>query len=281
MIEASTFIAILLGTIAGTMLILHPQGKHLVAVLMISISVLGWISSWYIPLSTLEDPKLPISLELFTIVSNLFQSIYKKKAIFLSMLGISWFWFFGATLLAILPQFTKDVLHADQTVVSFFMVLFAIGLAVGATIYGLVAKKKIHSHYIFWSLLGMTLLVLDILLSKNGYNKATPIALMAFQQFITIPRHYHIILDFWLLAILGGFYTVPLYTLIQTRTKPAQRARVIALNNIMNALFMILSALMLMGIALSGAAIPLAFLCLAFGSGGLTLLLYHHRLLLS
>ncbi|PJD92882.1 MAG: MFS transporter [Legionella sp.] len=277
LIEAGTFIAILLGTILGGTLMLHPHGKVIISSILMALAFLGWLSAWFIPASTHAQDHLVINFNLFQELQSLFQYTQLQKDIFLSMLGISWFWLFGATLLSTLPHYTKHVLHADQTVVTFFFALFSIGLALGSLLYTGMSKKKPHANAIYLSLLGMTVFTLDICRSSQAYISIHVDTLMNVHQFLSTPQSYGVIFDFCCIAILGGLYTVPLYTLLQSRTVAAHRARVMACNNIMNAGCMLVSALLIMSTASLHHSSLYMLWMLAAGTGVVTWLLYQRR----
>ncbi|HVT62596.1 MAG TPA: hypothetical protein VHD33_03825, partial [Legionellaceae bacterium] len=168
-------------------------------------------------------------------------------------------------------------LHADQNVVTFFFALFSIGLALGSLLCVKISKNKHHTYQIYPSLLGITIFTLDIFISSPAHVIRSSNSLVSIQAFLSNWHYYGVIIDFTCIAIFGGLYTVPLYTLLQTKTNPIHRARVIAFNNIMNALFMMISAGAIMLLAGWNSPPSYILLLLALGTGVVTLFLYQHR----
>lgn len=272
---AGTFIAILIGTIIGGIFIMAPYGQTIISGILIVLALFGWLSAWCIPTTVYTNPTQAIHGNIFQEMGTLWKFASARKSLLLSIIGISWFWLFGSTLLSILPPFTKIILQGDEAVVTFFMAIFSIGIALGSLLYPQIAKAKLGKHAIYLSLLGLTLCTIDLGLSAHAHIEHS--TLQNIHQFLSDPAHYRAVLDACGIAIFGGLYTVPLYTIIQIQTPDTHRAQVIALNNIMNALFMILGAVSLMGLTSIGCTIAQNLLVLAIGSSLVTGYLYLYR----
>lgn len=275
LIGAATFLAILIGTILGGILIMRPAGRATISGIVVSMALLGCLSAWLIPTTQYTNPAQPVNGKILQEIRQLLMIARRYPLLFFSIIGISWFWLFGATILAILPPFTKTVLQGDETVVTFLMAIFSIGIAIGSLLYAKIAQIFLRSHIILVSLLGMSVCTLDLgwFISHLSHHST----LLNIKQFLSDVTHFRVIGDACGLAIFGGLYTVPLYTLIQTKTPTTHRARMIALNNIMNALFMIISALSLMGLTSMGYSPAQILAILTTGSIALTAILYFSR----
>lgn len=272
---AATFVAILIGTILGGILIMRDRGPAIISGIIILLALLGWLSAWFVPKTAHTDPDQSFNNHLFQEMGKLLRYAQARKPVFLSILGISWFWLFGATILTLLPPLTKTILQGDETVVTFFMTIFSIGIALGSLIYATISKTQIRHHAVYLSLLALSLFTMDLGLSAHITNKSTNF--MNITQFLSDSAHYRIILDAFGMALFGGLYTVPLYTMMQTHTPTTHRARMIALNNIMNALFMTVSAVALMSLTSIGCSLKNILLILSVGCLINTGAFYHHR----
>lgn len=241
LIETGTFIAILVGTVLGSWLIVADQGALWVSSLAVVIALAGWILAFFIPPTTAQL-QATVSLNPITAFRATLQSALKNKIVFIAILAISWFWFFGALILTQMPIFTKNVLHGDAHVVTFILTLFSIGIGLGALLCNRLAHHQVE--------LGLVILGAAVLALFFGLflwfipTGLAPLQLFTLTQFLSYPDHWPMILSLLLLSIGAGFYTVPLYTLLQAYSSDADRSRTIAANNIFNALFMVVAALL-------------------------------------
>jgi len=273
LVEVGTFIAILLGTIGGGVLAsMGHQGTVIVGVVTVVLAVLGLLASLRILPLPAQAPDLRIARDPITPAIDTFRATCQTRAVFLSVLGISWFWFFGAAFLSLLPTYTKEVLHADEHVVTLFLSAFCIGIALGSLLCERFSDKKLELGLVPLGSIGISVFGLDLFFVgvpqfvKNAVAKnvaSDPDKLLSVTQFIHHSTGIRIALDLFLLAIFSGFFTVPLYTLIQQRADAARRSRVIAGNNILNALFMVLSSVTLMALFALQLTIPQVFLVLS------------------
>lgn len=244
LVEMGTFLAILIGTIVGGVLIGKERGDVLVSAAVILFSVIGLLCSLKIPKLTAVDPGLKINYNLITSTIDVLKIGRKTKSVHISILGISWFWFFGATLLSIFPVYVKDILHANEEVVTLFLAIFSIGVAVGSMICEKLSHKRVELGLVPFGSIGLSLFVLHIYLIGRPYEVEGE--LLNISGFLAQPHTYKILFDLMGLSIMSGFFIVPLYTFIQVRSDRETRSRVIAANNILNALFMVGAAVVLM-----------------------------------
>jgi acyl-[acyl-carrier-protein]-phospholipid O-acyltransferase/long-chain-fatty-acid--[acyl-carrier-protein] ligase len=253
LIEASTFLAILIGTLLGGLFIGIPHGTEVVSFLILLAAILGLSTSFAIPKATVTQVGTPLSWNIIQETIKVIRYALQQPRIYFTIMGISWFWLVGATFLMLLALFTKNILHASSTVVTLFLSLFSVGIGIGSYLCTRIQKGRIDTHSVPWAMMAVTVFIVDLFFaSSTGVDKSGE--LLHFTAFFHTLAHWRISLDFLGIAICSGIYIVPLYTLLQTQSEPTHRARVIATNNIFNALFMVLSSIasmLLLGLGLS------------------------------
>ena len=258
LVEAGTFVAILLGTIAGGVVVaIKPGGPVAAGLLGIAIAVAGWLASMRIPHTPAVAPDLAINPNP---VSETWRNIgiaRENIVVWRSMLGISWFWFYGAIYLAQLPAFTQRVLGGDEHVFTLLLALFSIGIGVGSLLCERLSGHRVELGLVPFGSIGLTLFAVDLWLATRALH---PTAVGGIAAFAASGAHWRVGFDIVLLGVFGGFYTVPLYALIQARSQPSHRSRIIAANNILNALFIVASAGVAIGLLSAGFSIPQLFL---------------------
>jgi 1-acyl-sn-glycerol-3-phosphate acyltransferase len=196
---------------------------------------------------------------------------YGSRVVWLALLGISWFWFYGATFLTQFPNFTKEVLGGDEHVATFLLALFSIGIGTGSLLCERLSGHKVELALVPLGSIGMTLFAVDLWLSSRGLH---PVALGGVGLFLSNAAHWRVIADLLLIGLFGGLYIVPLYALIQERTEPAFRSRIIAANNILNAFFLVASAGIALGLLKAGLAIPQLFLVVGLMNAVVAVFIY-------
>lgn len=244
LVEASTFIAILLGTLLGGLLVANHVEIKWISGIILSIAGLGLLASFYVPVTARANPNLKLNLSFIQASFNIIQQVRTEKKVFLGILAISWFWLIGAIFLTQFPSFTKNILHADASVVTLFLVIFTVGVACGSLVCNRLLKHQISMRWIPISLWLMSIFIIDLYFAskQSNYNVQN---LIHFSKFFYSIEHWRICLDLLGLSISGGIYAVPLYTLIQTDTATEHRARTIAANNIINSLFIVIASLII------------------------------------
>ncbi len=260
-IEMGTFVGILLGEIVGALLVSHkPLGIELVAGATLLVAVIGLLASYRIPLSPAPEPDLKISANpLAESVRNLSFS-RKNRTVFLSMLGNSWFWFYGALMLSQFPVYSKDYLHGDHGVFVLLLTVFSLGIGAGSLLCERLSGRKVEIGLVPFGSIGLSVFGIDLYFASLGYTNTAAVDMAGL---LAQPGVARILADIVLIGVFGGFYIVPLFALIQTRCDPSHVSRTIAGMNIMNALFMVLSALVAMVLLKLGATIPEMFLATA------------------
>ncbi|MFM2121310.1 MAG: hypothetical protein RL722_2778, partial [Pseudomonadota bacterium] len=246
MVEMGTFVAILVGNVVGGLLIALPGiGATVVAISCLVVALLGRLTAQAVPASPSTDPGLKVNLNAFSETWRNLKLAHGNLVVFRSLLGISWMWFFGAVFLAQFPAFAKEILHGDEHVASLLLVVFSIGIGVGSLMCELLSRRHVEIGLVPLGAIGMSVFAVDLYFAVG--RVPLPPAGTAFWSlgaFIAEPRHWHVMADLALLAGSAGLYSVPMYALIQLRAPASHRARIIAANNILNAVFMIVSSLL-------------------------------------
>ncbi len=261
MVEMGTFVSILLGSLAGGVLIALPQiGPTAVAVACFAVALAGRWAAQAVPHSPATDPGLQINWNPFTETWRNLVLARQDVVVFRSLLGISWMWFFGAVFLANFPAFAKGVLHGDAHVASLLLVVFSVGVGIGALLCEVASRRHVEIGLVPAGAIGMSVFAIDLYFAARGLP-AVPV--QGLSAFLAQPAHWRVVADLFLLALSVGVYSVPMYALIQLRSQPSHRARIIAANNILNALFMIVSSLGAGFMLGAGFTVPEVFLATA------------------
>lgn len=259
LVEASTFIAILLGTTLGTLAIGFSVPMPYAAIFMtVFVALTGLFSSLFIPSAPSSSPDLKVDLHFWRATYKMLKQPMEHSGVLLATLVISWFWLLGAVLLTKLPDYTHYVLGANTTVFALFLALFSIGIALGSLIVNVLYQGKINLSIVPFAMLGFSVFSFDLYWASPE-NTAQG-ALLTLHDFFTQFMHWRISFDLFMLAFSAGMFVVPLYTYLQVTSKPDARARTIAANNIYNALFMVIGSLMVMLALHFSASIPQIFL---------------------
>ncbi|MGD9591732.1 MAG: acyl-[ACP]--phospholipid O-acyltransferase [Candidatus Berkiella sp.] len=262
LIEMGTFLAILLGNILGVIFISFPNGLIIISAMILLMAILGYASSCLIPQALPSAKDLNISFNLFKETWDVVNFSRQTPAIFLCILGISWFWLIGFTFLAIFPSYAKDFIGGNQDVFVLFLAIFSIGIGIGSSLCNKLLKGQIEATFVPLAALGMSIFTLDLYFATH--LETTPHGpLIDIRQFIESANHWRIMIDMVLIAISGGIYIVPLYAIMQHISADSHKARVIASNNIMNALFMTVAAIITMIMFKLNMTIPHIFLTIS------------------
>ncbi len=271
-IEMGTFVGILLGEILGAVLVVYkPWGVELVAGGTIAIAVIGWLASRGIPLTPAPEPELNIN---WNPVSETIRNIgftRQNRPVFLSVLGNSWFWFYGAIILAQFPVYAKNYLHGDHSVFVLLLTVFSLGIGAGSLLCERLSGRKVEIGLVPFGSIGLSVFGFDLFLASLGYTNAGLVDMSGF-----IARHgsLRILFDVIMIGIFGGLYIVPLFALIQTRCDPKHLSRTIAGMNIMNALFMVTAALAAMVLLKMGFTIPQIFMATAIMNAAVAIYIF-------
>ena len=259
LIEAGTFLAILLGTIAGGLLILAPFGETIVSAALLAFAAAGWGVSLLIPRTTRAAPQLRISPNIWAETMAILRFTAERRDLWLSILAISWFWLVGAIFLSQFPTYAKDTLGADAGVETLFLAMFSIGIGVGSVLCGRLLQGEVSARLAPLGAVGMALFSLD-LYAVSERTAPAGAALIGVAGFLAQGTNWRLLGDLFMIALCGGLFTVPLYALLQARAEETHRSRVIAANNVMNALFIVLSGAASAVMLKLGLSVPGIFL---------------------
>ncbi|MCH8057933.1 MAG: MFS transporter [Proteobacteria bacterium] len=261
LIEMGTFVAILAGTIAGPQLAGIEAGwPYWVSAACLLVAVAGYRFSVNIPVAEAMSPGLKINWNIFTETVRNLKFLNENRTVLNSVLGISWFWFFGAIFLVQIPAYSQNVIGGDENLMSTLLALFIMGISTGSLLCERLSGKQVEIGLVPFGAIGLTLFGLDLYFA----SPASPGIDVSALDFLSNGANWRISADLLLIGIFGGFYIVPLYALVQQRASPEHRSRVIAGLNILNALFMVTAAVMAMLLlGPAGFSIPELFLMTA------------------
>jgi len=257
LIEAGTFVAILIGTLAGGLLAGSVEHPAWIAVGGFTVAFVGYLSSRGIPAAPAPAPELQVNLNPFSETWRNIAFARQNRTVFLSILGISWFWLYGALFLAQFPAYAKFVLGGGESAVTLLLATFTVGIGIGSMLCERMSGKHVEIGLVPFGSIGLTLFGLDLYFaSPAGLAGTTAHELLAL---LSMPAVWRVLFDLLMLGVFGGFFIVPLYALVQLRSSPEHRARIIAANNILNALFMVVGALGAASLLGAGLSMPALF----------------------
>jgi hypothetical protein len=271
LVQGGTFIAILVGTMLGGVLIAEEDGRQMVAIVLVGIAVAGYVASVFIPVTPSLKPDLKINWNPFTETWRNIAFIRRDRTIFLSVLGISWFWFLGVTYLVQLPNYTRLTLGGNEQIVTLLLTLFTVGIGAGSLLCNWLSGRKVELGLVPFGTIGLTLFGIDFYIAQPEFTHA---GLIGAKVFLQTAGSFRILLDILMIGLFGGFYIVPLLALVQQRSEKTHLSRVIAGNNIFNALFMVLSAILAIILLRSGVTIAQLFLLIALLNAAIGVCIY-------
>src|SRR4051812_44510795 len=279
LVEMGTSVAILAGMMVGGWMVTQPGwGIAGVGFLTMAISAAGIALSRAIPKAPAADPGLRINWNPFTETWRNLQAAGRNRTVLLSIMGISWFWFYGSMLVTQFPNLAKNILMGSETIVTLLLIVFSIGIGVGSLLCERLSGHKVEVGLVPFGSIGLTLFGLDlgwttaahVPFNASGISMAT----MGVMEFLRDSRHWRLLADLAGIGLFGGFYIVPLYAFIQTRSEVSHRSRVIAANNILNAVFMVAAAGLAIALFGAGISIPQLFVVTALMNAAVALYIY-------
>jgi 1-acyl-sn-glycerol-3-phosphate acyltransferase len=260
LVEMGTFLSILAGTIIGGILAGIEQSTLYISISVICLATIGYFVSRQIPAVALTPQSTAWKFEPLKQTVNTFRIARQDRSILLSIMAISWFWFLGASYLTQFLDFAKVYLGGDSTVVTSLLVAFSVGVAVGSLLCERLSGEQVELGIVPIGSIGLTLFGIDLFFASPDQVGAQ---MLTISEFLKQPYAWRVLIDLSLIGVFGGFFIVPLYALLQQRAKEDQRAKVIAANNIFNALFMVGSAIAgIVFLSIMELTIPQYFFCL-------------------
>ena len=257
LVEAGTFVAILLGTLAGGMLAAAENGALWIAAAGLVVALAGYLTSRGVPPAPAPEPGLKVNPNPLTETWRNIGFARENQPVYLAILGISWFWLYGALFLAQFPAYAKGVIGGGEGTVTLLLATFTVGIGIGSLLCEKLSGGQIEIGLVPFGSIGLTIFGLDLAFaSPAGLPAGAPLAVA---EVLAQPGVIRVLVALLMLGVFGGFFIVPLYAMMQSRSAAAHRARVIAANNIMNALFMVAGALAAGGLLSAGLSIPALF----------------------
>ncbi|MBK9655736.1 MAG: MFS transporter [Rhodanobacteraceae bacterium] len=242
LVESATMVSILLGTLVGTALVGIPgDGLIFISMVGVGVALIGWIAALAMPATAAVEPSLKINWNPFTETWRSLNFLRNNRIVFLSCLGISWFWFFASMYFLILPVYVRDVIGGSTSVYTLLLALFSVGTGLGALLCELLSRRKVEIGLVPFGSIGMTLFGLDLYFALP---QASGLSGLTVSAFLATGFGWRLVIDLVLMAIFSGFFIVPLFALIQQRSAPSHRSRVIGANNILNAIFMVAASVL-------------------------------------
>ena len=263
LVEMGTFLAILAGTIGAGIIMASSGYAHIVAACVVLVAVCGYLASRAIPAASAAMPELKLDWNILRqswLIMKL--GLGQRPAVSRSLVGNSWFWFLGAVYLTQIPAYAKEWLYGDESVVTLILTVFSVGIALGSMLCERMSGHKVEIGLVPFGSIGLTLFGILLWWFSGGFPQAATahdwLTVLSFEQ------AWYVLGSILGIGLFGGFYIVPLYALIQSRTAEHERARVIAANNILNALFMVMSAIVsIVFLSVAELSIPQLFLTIS------------------
>jgi hypothetical protein len=272
MVEMGTSLAILLGMVYGGWMITQPGwGVAGVAVSAMAFAAAGILLSRFIPRSPAPAPDLRINWNPLTETWRNLKFTSRNRTVWNAILGISWFWFYGAMFITQFPNLSKNVLAASEHVVTLLLIVFSVGIGVGSLLCERLCGRKVEIGLVPFGSIGLTLFGVDLWLAAEMHAQH---GAQTLAEFARDASHWRMLADLLLIGMFGGLYIVPLYALVQTRSDPAHRSRIIAGNNILNAAFIVAAAAMAIGLFAAGLTIPQLILVTALLNAVVAIYIY-------
>jgi len=271
-VGAGTFVAILVGTLSGGLLAGAGVAPVWIAVAGLGVAVAGYLASRGIPAAPPPAPELTVNPNPLTETWRNIGFARENRTVFLSILGISWFWLYGALFLAQIPAYGKYVLGGGEAAVTLLLATFTVGIGFGSLLCERLSARHVEIGLVPLGSIGLTVFGIDLALASMALPPVTataPVGVLLGQAGV-----WRVLADLLLLGLFGGFFIVPLNALVQLRSDPAKRARIIAANNILNALFMVVGALAAAAMLGGGLSIPLLFAVAAICNAAVAVFIY-------
>jgi len=261
LVEMGTSIAVLLGMMAGgSLMALGDFGATAASILVVGVAVAGYLASRAIPPAPATAPDLEFNFNAAGETVRVMRYVGRNRTVFNAVLGISWFWFFGTVFTAQLPGYTQVFLGGGESVLNLTLALFSVGVGVGSLLCERLSGHKVEIGLVPFGSIGMTVFAVDLYFARP---LASTLHGLGMGGFLMAPGSWRLVLDLTLIGLFAGLYIVPLFALVQSRTERSELSRVIAGNNILNALFMVLAAGLGLGLTALGFSVPQIFLTVA------------------
>ena len=261
LVGAGTYIAIILGLLLGGLAVAYAPGdQRLLVAALLMIALVGYLTARQIPKTPASDPGLKINFNLWAETRRIVGFARRDRTVFMCVLGISWFWFYGAIVLTHVPVYTKDILLGTEAIATALLVTFAVGVGIGSLLCERLSGHRIELGLVPFGSIGLTVFAAALYLAQPTPLQA---ASATFSELLSQAGSLRILFDLTMIGVFGGLYSVPLYALMQKRAERKQLSRIIAANNILNSIFMVTATGVAIALLAAGLSIPELFLTLA------------------
>lgn len=261
LVESGTYIAIILGLLVGGLAVSAGGSNQVIlAASLVTIALLGYLASRRIPITKPVDPELKINWNIPQEIWRIIGYAREKRSVFLTILGISWFWFYGSALTLQIPAYTLVILNGNEEITTILLVAFALGVGTGSLLCERMSGHHIELGLVPFGSIGLSIFAIDLYFAQPI---ASTVAASSIAEFLSRAGSWRILADLMLIGAFGGFYIVPLYAMVQERANRRHLSRIIAANNILNALFMVSASILAITVLNLGFSIPQLFLVLA------------------
>ncbi len=272
LVESGTYMAIIFGLIVGGISVsTNPANQYVLAACLIGVATLGYLASRTIPVTKAVDPDLRINWNVWTETRHIIGFAREDRSVFLSILGISWFWFFGSAVTLQIPAYTLEIINGNEQVTTSLLVAFAVGVGIGSLLCERMSDHRIELGLVPFGSIGLSLFAIDLYFAQPVMQSE---AVYSVGEFLKRPGSARVLFDLAMLGAFGGIYSVPLYAMIQQRADRLHLSRIIAANNIVNAIFMVAAAVFALLALNMGASIPQMFLFLALLNAVVAIYIY-------
>ncbi len=254
LVESGTYLAIIFGLIIGGISVaIDPGEQYVLSACLIGVAIFGYLASRGIPETRAVDPHLRINWNVWTETWRIVGFARENRSVYLSILGISWFWFFGSAMTLQIPAYTLDILNGNEQITTMLLVTFAVGVGIGSLLCERLSGHRIELGLVPFGSIGLSVFAIDLYFAQPAMHI---VAVTTVLEFINRPGSVRILADLTMLGAFGGLYSVPMYAMIQARAKRRHLSRIIAANNIINAIFMVAAAVFALALLYAGLSIP-------------------------
>jgi 1-acyl-sn-glycerol-3-phosphate acyltransferase len=258
LVETGTQLAMLIGMIVGnSLMLIAGYGTLAASLTTIAIAVTGYLVSRSIPAAPATAPELKFNWNPLSETWRVLKLTHQDRAIFNAVLGISWFWFFGTVMIAQLPNYTRHVLGGDGSVNTLALTLFSIGTGVGSLLCERLSGKRVEIGLVPMGAFGLTVFAVDLFFAHPTLVAGVP---LNWTSFLAAPGAWRVAMDLTMIGAFAGFYVVPLFAFVQSRAPRERLSRIIAGNNIVNALLICTASVFGIGLTMLGLSVPTIFL---------------------
>lgn len=240
--QMGTSLAILTGMMMAGFLTQLNKALYWISLVVVLVAVLGYVASLFIPKTATPKQQTRLNFNIFSTSFDIIKYLYSLPLLFFVIMGNSWFWFYGATFLTQTPEFSKVILHGNESVVILLLTLFSVGTATGSILCKSLTKNQVSLRLLPIGIAGLSLFAMGLYFALSSFQ-ANASELLTINQLLALKGSIMVCACLFLIGFFGGIYIVPLYAFMQAYAPTSHRARIIGANNIFNALFMVASAI--------------------------------------